>query len=243
MRPFLPPVLGHRGASAYAPENTLIAFRKAFELGMSWIEFDVMLSADHVPIIFHDDFLNRTTNGFGEVGRYSLAELQTLDAGAWFDPAFSGERIPSLKETLHFLEKTGMAANIEIKPLPGQDIETVDRALEVVLPLFQQPSPGILFSSFSVASLKHLRKCSPNANIGLLLHEWDKGWEDTCESLQCVSVHVNQEILTLEAVKKIKQMGKLLLSYTVNEPDRAKELFSWGVDAVFSDAPDVIAKA
>src|SRR3990167_7450135 len=116
MKPFLPPVIAHRGASAYAPENTLAAFRKAHDLGIQWIEFDVMLSADHVPIIFHDNLLDRTTNGRGEVGDFSFKALHELDAGAWFNPKFSGEHIPSLQDTVAFLRQTGMAANIEIKP-------------------------------------------------------------------------------------------------------------------------------
>lgn len=237
---FIPPIIAHRGASAYAPENTLAAFSRAAQMGMHWLEFDVMLSADKVPIIFHDDDLDRTTNGHGAVGHHTYAELQQLDAGSWFDPRFSNERIPSLAETVEFLSKNGMAANVEIKPLPGQDKSTVSRALDIILPHFSQPNPAILFSSFSVESLIYLRECLPTAYLGLLLHEWIEGWEDIAESLNCVSVHVFEEILTQESAKKIKKKQKLLLSYTVNNAERAKELYSWGVDAVFSDAPDRI---
>jgi glycerophosphoryl diester phosphodiesterase len=89
-------------------------------------------------------------------------------------------------------------------------------------------------------SLRYLRLYSPTCFIGLLLHEWRPDWEEDCLLLNCVSVHVNNDILTEEMAKKVKSMNKLLLCYTVNDPERAKTLYHWGVDAVFSDVPDRI---
>lgn len=237
---FHPPVIGHRGASGYAPENTLVAFTKAAQLGCQWIEFDVMLSADNQPMVFHDDTLDRTTNGQGDVGQYSYAELLSLDAGQWFNPVFSSERIPSLSKVATFLQQTKMFANVEIKPLSGQDEVTVTEALAVLSQYFPLNSPALLFSSFSFDALRHLRHAAPHAQIGILLHEWEPNWESVCTTLDCVSVHVNEEIMTPDAAKKIKSMGKKILCYTVNNPVRALELYSWGVDAVFSDVPDKI---
>jgi glycerophosphoryl diester phosphodiesterase len=104
-------VIGHRGASAYAPENTLVAFDKALSLGCQFIEFDVMCSADGEPFIIHDDHLKRTTNGRGEVGLVDAAYLKTLDAGSWFSRDFKGERIPHLREALKWLSFSGVQAN------------------------------------------------------------------------------------------------------------------------------------
>lgn len=238
---FKPPVIAHRGASAYAPENTIVAFTKAAQLGIKWVEFDVMLAACGEPIIFHDETLNRTTNAMGDIKNHSFAYLRTLDAGKWFDPIFSGERIPSLSQVLEFLKQNRISANVEIKPLPGQDEVTAIKALVFIEPLFPQPNASILFSSFSIESLRALRKYSPHCLMGLLLHEWEQDWEKHCMDLDCISVHVNQEIMTKEMAHKIKGMGKILLCYTVNDPLRAKELYAWGVDAVFSDYPDLIA--
>ena len=237
---FSPPVIAHRGASAYAPENTMIAFTKAAQLGAKWIEFDVMLAACGTPIIFHDDLLDRTTNGKGEVTQFPYAYLNTLDAGAWFNPIYAGEHIPTLAEVLLFLKNTHMNVNVELKPTAGYEKELVIRVLEIISPYLDHPSFTILFSSFSMEALQHLREYSPNALIGLLLHEWEKGWEKYVESLRCVSLHVNEEIIDRETAQKIKKMDKKLLCYTVNNPKRAKELFSFGVDAVFSDNPDKI---
>lgn len=237
---FNPPVIGHRGACAYAPENTMASFVKAAQLGVKWVEFDVMQSADGVPVIFHDELLNRTTNGEGEIHDYPYAYLQSLDAGTWFHPDFSCERIPTLMTVIEFLRDAGMSANIEIKALPGQEEKLIKKVMSEMRPYLSANNQNYLFSSFSMQALHVLRKHAPDCQMGLLLHEWEADWQSTCQSLNCVSVHVNEEIMSKEAADEIKAMDKLLLCYTVNDAARAKELFTWGVDAVFSDAPDVV---
>lgn len=240
MLAFHPPVIAHRGASAYAPENTLSAFTKALQLGIRWIEFDVMLTADEKAMIFHDDLLDRTTNGVGEFEQYSYDYLRSLDAGAWFDAKFSGECIPSLKHTLEFLKNTKLAANIELKASLGKEEELVRQVLADTQEYFLLSDSNILFSSFSLEVLKILRRLAPDCFIGLLLHDWEEAWEEHCHALQCVSIHVNEEIITPTSIRQIKKMNKKLLCYTINEAKRAQELFALGVDAIFSDVPDEI---
>lgn len=240
---FLPPVIAHRGASAYAPENTMAAFIKAAQLGIKWIEFDVMQAACGEPIIFHDESLNRTTNEQGDVSLHSYSYLQSIDAGAWFDPTFSGERIPTLFQTLEFLENAKISANIEIKALPGQEEKLIKRVLKDISHFSSRIQTTLLFSSFSIEALYLLRKYAPNCLLGLLLHEWEPNWQKICHELECSSLHVNHRILTERDAKEIKDMGKKLLCYTVNHSKRALTLFSWGVDAVFSDVPDKIVNA
>lgn len=233
---FQPPVIAHRGASAYAPENTLAAFIKAAQLGVKWVEFDVMQAACGKPVIFHDETLNRTTNGQGDIDQYSFNFLHSLDAGSWFNPMYAGEKIPTLKGALEFLQTANMSVNIEIKALAGRE-DALVRKIAREIGDYQFP---ILFSSFSIAALEALRQHIPNCHLGLLLHEWTSDWQKTYDSLNCVSVHVNHDILSEYITQQIKSSNKLLLCYTVNDPERAAELFSWGVDAIFSDAPDLI---
>jgi glycerophosphoryl diester phosphodiesterase len=99
----LPRIIAHRGAKANAPENTLVAFKRAYDEGARWVEFDVKLTADGHPVLIHDEMLERTTDGRGEVRTKTLAEIQALDAGSWFAKAFAGERVPTLAEALDFL--------------------------------------------------------------------------------------------------------------------------------------------
>ena len=104
--------IAHRGASGYAPENTLAAFDKAVEMQADYIEIDVQLSKDDLPVVIHDDTLDRTTNGTGNISAYTLQELKSLDAGSWFDKKYAGEKIPSLNEVL---EMYGEKINILIE--------------------------------------------------------------------------------------------------------------------------------
>lgn len=235
-------VIAHRGASAHAPENTLAAFTKAVQLGVKWIEFDVMPAACGEPIVFHDDELNRTTNGQGYVRLYPFAVLSSLDAGSWFDPKFASERIPSLLAVLEFLKNTQLSANIEIKATQEEAELFVKRVLHDMAGFLAKNNNRVMFSSFSFEILKFLRQYAPECQLGLLLHEWEPNWQTIARSLNCVSINVNHEILSKEMAQQIKQMDKLLLCYTVNDPKRALELFSWGVDGVFSDVPDRILR-
>ena len=131
--PELPRVIGHRGAAAVAPENTLASLRRAKELGAGWVEFDVKLTRDGAAVLIHDERLERTTDGRGEVARTTLAELRKLDAGAWFDPAFAGERVPTLGDALALCGELGLGINVEVKPCPGREAETARVAVETLL--------------------------------------------------------------------------------------------------------------
>src|SRR5256712_11990174 len=109
-------VIGHRGASGHAPENTLAAFGKAVSLGAAFIETDLQLSRDAHFVAIHDATVNRTTNGKGTVHDLTLAELRQLDAGSWFGSEFAGERIPTLEEILQFSNKNDVVFYLELKP-------------------------------------------------------------------------------------------------------------------------------
>ena len=132
----LPQVIGHRGAAAAAPENTLASIRKAKELGASWIEFDVKLTRDGQAILFHDDRLERTTDGRGAVAATTLAEIKRLDAGSWFGPAFRGEPVPTFDEALMLCAELGLGINVEIKPCRRREAETAAVAMAALLRLW-----------------------------------------------------------------------------------------------------------
>lgn len=236
----VPPVIGHRGACAYAPENTLASFLKAKQLGVNWVEFDVMLTRDEQVVVIHDETIDRTTNAKGEVSALDWSYLQTLDAGSWFNKKFSGEKILLLSEVIAFLNQHQLNANIEIKESIGREAITVKKVMQVIHQCWQEKAPPPLISSFSLAVLEAVRVNSSTAQLGFLMREWLPDWENICDRLACISVNINEKILTSDRVEKIRSTDRAVLSYTVNNRDRAKELFSWGVDAVFSDCPDEI---
>lgn len=236
---YITPVIAHRGASALAPENTLSAFRRAAEIGAKWVEFDVMLAACGEVVVIHDETLDRTTNGTGLVCDYPYKYLKTLDAGSWFNTAFRDEKIPTLKEVFGVLTECHLFPNIEIKPSLGNEEQTVKNVIAVTKQYWNANLP-VLFSSFSHEVRRILRKWLPSGLLACLMHEWQEDWKKTSDELQCVAIDVNHTILIPERIHDIKSTGRLLLSYTIDDPIRAHELFSWGVDAIFSNCPPVM---
>jgi glycerophosphoryl diester phosphodiesterase len=232
---FKPPVIAHRGANNLAPENTLSAFQKVRETGAKWIEFDVMLTAWGEVVVIHDESLVRTTGATGNVRDHAYSYLQTLDAGSWFDIKFAGERIPTFQSVIEIIRTLKLCANVEIKAITGDEEETVIKVLRDIEKYWTPDMPPPLISSFSMPVLKYVRHYSPQALIALLIHDWFGAWKDLAKEYQCVSVDINHEILDAGSARVIKDMDLFLLCYTVNDPQRALELFSWGVDAVFTD--------
>jgi len=230
-------IIAHRGASALAPENTLAAFRKASEIGAKWVEFDVMLAACGEAVVIHDETLDRTTNGQGRVMDYPYSWLQTLDAGSWFNPIFSREKIPTLADVLLVLNQLDLGLNIEIKPAAGYEDETVKKVLDVIQLNWPADKKPPLISSFSKIVLETVRQYSSTHLLAYLMDEWRTDWKKACDDLNCVSVDINHHILNPARVDEVKSTNRLILSYTVDDPMIARQLFDWGVDSIFSNCP------
>lgn len=241
MLSIIPPIIAHRGVSALAPENTIPAFQKVHECGLSWAEFDVTLTKCGEVVVFHDDELMRTTNGIGMINDCSYAYLKSLDAGSWFHPVFHQAKIPTLREVLLLLGQYNIGLNVEIKSYPGHEKALVTRVFEEINHYAGREQP-LLISSFSSAILEEVRHISQTVQLGFLMHAWQNDWRQQCDRFDAQSVNVNHNILSEENIKAIKSTGRTLLAYTVNDVARAKQLFSFGVDAVFSDCPhDMLA--
>jgi len=234
-------LIGHRGACAYAPENTIASFEKARDLGCHVIVFDVMLSVEGEAFVFHDETLKRTTNGYGEFGLATTDYLQTLDAGSWFSENFRAEKIPTLRDTLDWLVASNMQANIEIKPFPGTTAKTATAVLSHLNRFWPSDRPLPLLSSFDMDALTLCRSIVPEMPIGLLYHEWKTNWLKSARDLNPVSVHLNRRVISKARVQEIKQHGYKVCAYTVNRKNHANKLFNWGVDTIFSDYPDLLS--
>jgi glycerophosphoryl diester phosphodiesterase len=235
-----PRIIGHRGGGTLAPENTLAGFRKAAAMGFGAVEFDVMLSADKIPLLIHDETLDRTTNGRGAVSATPYAKIAGLDAGEWFGVEYRGERVPSLEQAGQLCVELGLWANIEIKPAEGVERETGTAAAQLAARLWRDTRRKPLLSSFQPASLETARLAAPELDRGYLTDRITAGWEEIARSLGCASVHCNCAHLTGQQAEKIRDAGYWLACYTVNDPEFARRLFSWGVNAVFTDRLDLI---
>lgn len=235
-----PRVFAHRGAGKLAPENTLAAFRHGASFGYGAFEFDVKLSADGKSFLLHDTTLGRTTSGTGRADALTLGELALLDAGSWHSPAFAGEALPSLAAVLRYFRANGFSANVEIKPTPGREWQTGAAVALDVKALWQGQHPLPLLSSFSEMALEAARLAAPDLPRALLVDVLPADWLERLRRLDCVALDSNHRELTQEIIAKAQAAGYRVLCYTVNDPERAQQLFDWGIDSIITDVVDRI---
>ena len=248
-----PRVLAHRGGGTLAPENTIAAIKVGIERGFRAVEFDAMLAADDVPVLMHDPTLERTGRVVGVISQLNAAKLGRVDVGGWYSPRFAGETVPTLERTLRFCREHGVWPNIEIKPAPGFEAATGTVVARVTAEVYAElirpggeradrVEPRVpLLSSFAPEALVAAREAAPSVPLGWLVDDVPPDWRDGLTRLGCVSLHTNHKHLTAQLARAIKRAGAWLFCYTVNSPQRAKTISSWGVDAFCTDAIDKIA--
>jgi glycerophosphoryl diester phosphodiesterase len=222
----LPRVIGHRGAAAYAPENTLESFREARRRGATWVETDVKLTADRVPILMHDESLKRTTG----VDRL-VAETARTDLP---------KGVPTLEEAIACFGELELGCNVEIKPCPGREVETAEVAVQALRRCWPQHLPAPLLSSFQDSCLVAARNAAPALDRALLLGEFVDNWRARADAVGAIGINTNGKRLTAPWTCAIKHAGFALGVYTIDEPAVARALFGMGVDCVITDAPDLI---
>jgi glycerophosphoryl diester phosphodiesterase len=236
-------IIGHRGAAQAAPENTLESLREAKRQGARWVEVDAKLTADNAVILLHDDILDRTTNGQGLAAQTTLEQVRALDAGSWLAPNWAGARVPTLEETVHELFNLGLNCNFEIKPCPGRERVTAEFVMRELQRLWPAQAEKPLISSFAHDALQVAQQLAPEFPRAVLVDEVPENWQALCEGVEAIALNPWHKTLTPEWTKAIRQAGLKILTYTVNETPRARELFDWGVDAVFSDVPGQLIDA
>ena len=235
-----PRILAHRGGGGLAPENTLAGLRLARNLGFRGVEFDVKLSRDGVPVLMHDETLERTTTGSGSVRDWAAADLLTLDAGSWFGNEFAGEMVPALAAVSATCRQFGLWANVEIKPCPDREAQTGQAVARMTKLLWAGAELPPVLSSFSADALEAARREAPELPRGLLVEAVPGNWKQALDRLECVSLHVSWRHLSAERVKEVQSAGFGVLAYTVNDSETALDLLAWGIDALVTDQLDQI---
>lgn len=234
----MPPIIGHRGACGHAPENTLASIRQAAALGVGWVEFDTRLTRDCEAVLMHDDTLDRTSDGSGMVAQSDWAKLRTLDAGAWYGTAFSGVRIPSLRQAITVLAELGLGADVEIKPGPDPEDPTGRIVAELLRAEWPAALPTPLISSFDAQSLSAARNAAPDIPRALVVSTMPNDWLEQLVELGCNALRCNHEQLTIGQAQGVRDAGFALRCFTVNQTERAATLYGWGVEAVITDYPE-----
>jgi glycerophosphoryl diester phosphodiesterase len=225
----LPRVIGHRGAMAYAPENTLTSFREAKARGATWIEIDVKLTADSVPVLMHDPSLERTMGIDRLVAATPCAELPAA--------------VPTFEQAIGCFRELGLGCNVEIKPCEGREVETARAAVATLRRCWPATLPAPLLSSFKDESLKAALQAAPEFARALLVSELTEGWQARAEEVGAAGMNVGSRKLTAVGAMAVKRGGFALSVWTVNDPDEARAIVGMGADCIITDAPDVILRA
>ncbi|MEO7003637.1 MAG: glycerophosphodiester phosphodiesterase family protein [Ktedonobacterales bacterium] len=236
-----PVCYAHRGARGHAPENTLLAFEMAFDLGAEAIECDVQRSSDGELVILHDGTVNRTTNGRGAVATLDLATLRTLDAGArWRIP----QCIPTLDETLALARRRGGALNLEIKGESVAESVGTAQAVAPVIEALSEDDPfrtGLLVSSFELPAVEEIKRRIPWLRVAALYgdREWrPQAMVDRALELQAEAIHPGVSLASAALVLLAHGAGLRVNVWTANRPATVRRLIGWGVDGLFSDYPE-----
>lgn len=233
-------VMGHRGAALLAPENTLSSIRAAAAAGATWVEIDVCLIAEGGLVIFHDDTLERCTNGQGVTRDAPLNYVVGLDAGAKFSADFTGEKVPTLLEALECVQSLGLGLNLEIKH-DSTDVDTIVPAVMAMLQTHWVDNDQLIISSFNHAALQMCYGMGHSRHLAQLYEDIPDNWQEELESIQAYSLNCDYSRLTQMQAKAVKTAGYKLLCYTANDPHAVASHWTWGMDAVITDDPSKFA--
>ncbi|WP_326183374.1 glycerophosphodiester phosphodiesterase [Virgibacillus halodenitrificans] len=230
-------IYAHRGSSLLAPENTMAAFQLAFQQGAQGIETDVQLTKDNIPVLIHDERVNRTTNGKGYVKDYTFQQLKQLDAGAWFNTEFAGATVPSLEEFLKWFGGKPLTLNIELKnnKIDYKNMESIVYDLLYSYDLLDRT----ILSTFNPNSVERLRKISQHLNCALLRSRRKKQLITYAKELGANAIHIKYRLLSNSLVQQCKQQGLQVRVYTVNHPRQIKRCLDLEVNGVITDVPNI----
>ncbi len=216
--------IGHRGARAYAPENTLTSFKKALEIGVDAVELDVRKTKDGSLVVIHDEDVKRTTNGEGLVNELTLKEIKGLDAG-------DGEKIPTLEETLDFLDKK-VKVFVELK-----ETGIEDQVLSIVCE--KGLEKNVIIVSFLEEALKKVRELNKDIETGLIYARHKNPLKSALD-LKANYLLALYRFTHTANVEKAHESGLKVVVWTINKPEEVEEYAKKGVDGIASDKPDIL---
>jgi glycerophosphoryl diester phosphodiesterase len=233
-------VVGHRGAMGHCPENTLVSFERALELGADWIELDIHVSRDGALVVIHDEAVDRTTNGHGLVRDRTLAELKTLDAGAWFGAAYAGLRIPTLHEVLEWARRRNTIVDIEIKNGPVR-YPGIEESLVGALERWDMIDHAIVIS-FDHPSVRRVEELSSGRVVTGVLYACrpaDAGI-GLARAAAADAVLPYCAYVTPEDVARAHEAGLSVAPWESSDAAVLRRLIACGVDAIGTNHPDVL---
>ncbi|MDN7246108.1 glycerophosphodiester phosphodiesterase [Planococcus shenhongbingii] len=230
--------VAHRGASGHAPENTMEAFQKGFEMKADYIEIDVQMTKDGELVVIHDTTVDRTTNGTGKVGDLTFEEIRQLDAGSWFSEDYAGEKVPTFEEVLDaFRGKVGILIELKAPELyPGMEEKVADALIERNMDISNNGK--VIIQSFNHESMKKSKELLPNLSHGVLAGaSWANVTEEQLSQFAAYADYFNpnMNIVTDELVSDVHEAGMKIYPYTSRSQEQALRLFDLNVDGIITD--------
>jgi glycerophosphoryl diester phosphodiesterase len=241
--------VAHRGASGYAPEHTLTSYKMGEQMHGDYIEVDLQMTKDGELIAMHDETLDRTTNGTGQVKDYTLEEIKELDAGSWFNekypekanPEYEGLKVPTLEEVFQTFGKNG---NYYIETKSPEVYPGMEEKLAKLVDEYGIDKDTLLVQSFSSASLLKMNKIDPSIKLVQLMWYTSPAAISDAEveaiKQYAVGIGPNSAMIDKEYVQKTVQNGLEIHPYTVNEKEEMQKLIDWGVTGMFTNFPDLL---
>jgi glycerophosphoryl diester phosphodiesterase len=231
-------IYAHRGFSGKYPENTMLAFQKAYEVGADGIELDVQMTKDEEIVVIHDERVDRTTNGIGYVKDFLYKQLRLLDAGSWFHDRFARQRIPALMEVLEWVQDLDkeIMINIELKN-NAIDYPHLEEKVLKMIGQFQLEKQVIL-SSFNISSMLKARRLHPVIEIGTLFEGVNESAVPSAKLVNAQAIHGDLPFVLSSEGKKAAAQGMKLRVYTVNDAKVASMLRNKEISALMTDFPN-----
>ncbi len=228
-------VIGHRGVPDMAPENTIESFEKVLELNLDGFELDVQLTKDNIPVVIHDEKVDRTTDGKGFVKDYNYKDLRKLDAGSYYNSKYKGAKIPALEEVLELISGKDIYFNIEIKSGIIRYINIEEKIIEL-LEKYDYINNTVL-SSFNHYSLVKCKNINKELKTGIIYISGIVDPWEYAEKIKADFLHPLKYSFDLQIVKSAHESKIGIFPYVINDVNLAKKMKSWGVDGIFSDCP------
>ncbi|MCI6152655.1 glycerophosphodiester phosphodiesterase [Fusobacterium perfoetens] len=230
----------HRGFSGCYPENTMLAFEKAVEVGADGIELDVQLTKDGEVVIIHDETIDRTTDGKGTVVSFTYEELQKFDASFKFRGQMGFNKIPTLREYFELVKDTNIITNIELKTGINEYFGIEEKVWELIKEYKLEEK--VIISSFNHYSILRMKKIAPSLKCGLLSETWIVDAGKYTENLGIECYHPHFANMTKDIVKEIKSHGIEINTWTVNKEEDMRDLIEKGIDIIIGNYPDLAKK-
>jgi glycerophosphoryl diester phosphodiesterase len=241
IKPFVSEQLvAHRGASAFAPENTLGAVRLAKDMGAKWVEVDVKITVDDHTVIIHDDELDRTTNGTGWVANSTLEYVRSLSANPTGFDGYDAEKVPTLRELLEIVLDLEIGLQLELKPTAGDDVETAEIAIAELLEIWPSNNSNLYLSSFSLRSLDVARRMAPNIPRAFAVVVPPRDPVKIMSDLDCQILHATSFVLSDDQLRVLDESGVEFAIATINDVSLARHMLENGAQSILSDYPNLL---